>query len=401
MGREVDMEKEFSENIDRILAGQEVKVSADIDDDYRTALDLAQKLIRLRAVPSPSFKAQLKERLLLKLSEQETKAPAGAKKNWLWEGLRHLVPHKMVWRAVTTTALVLVLAAVGVVWYIGSFTQAPPPSPAPVPAPPPAPRPPPPVLQVSAVPAQVSYLPGERVEIEFSFTNTFSEPITVSPFPPEIRIMSSRRHEVVLLLSAGTRDLKLEPGETVPYRITLDKLDIGGQQVSPGWYYVAVRDVTVIKGTPPTTTHLGFVAIAKILVQFPQGAMEKSIEVNQSQTVNDITITLERVELSVTGARFYAFTIPPGYSPPEPLGPALPPPPPDMVPVHAEYTVDSVTKDAGWSGIGVQAEGLRLTWGSEVAPLDPVPSDAKELIFTITRFGDMEGPWEFFIPLEP
>ena len=96
MDREVDIEKEFSENIDRMLAGEEVKVSAAMDDNCRTALDFAQKLVKLHAVPPLSFKAQLKERLLLKLSEAEA---TSAKKNWLWDGLRHLVPRSMMWRA--------------------------------------------------------------------------------------------------------------------------------------------------------------------------------------------------------------------------------------------------------------------------------------------------------------
>ena len=41
MGREADMEKEFLENIDRMLAGEEVKIGADVSDDYRTVLDFA------------------------------------------------------------------------------------------------------------------------------------------------------------------------------------------------------------------------------------------------------------------------------------------------------------------------------------------------------------------------
>jgi len=393
MGREVDMEKEFSENIDRILAGQEVKVSADIDDDYRTALDLAQKLIRLRAVPSPSFKAQLKERLLLKLSEEETRVKTTeVKRNWFWEALGRLVPRQPVWQGVTITLLVAVVAG-GVIWGSGILVQTPAPPPLPTPAPGPA-KPP---LEVGATTDKGSYLPGEDIKVAFSFKNVSSSPVQIEPFPPAVEIMRPEPYEPLRSFSAGTGTRSLNPGEAAIYTVTWDQLDNQQKQVDYGYYYVELRDIQV------GGFHMkpSFGMTAPILILPAEGAMEKTIEVNQSQTVNDITITLERVELSVTGARFYAFTIPPGYSPPEPLGPALPPPPPDMVPVHAEYTVDSVTKDAGWSGIGVQAEGLRLTWGSEVAPLDPVPSDAKELIFTITRFGDMEGPWEFFIPLEP
>jgi len=35
----------------------------------------------------------------------------------------------------------------------------------------------------------------------------------------------------------------------------------------------------------------------------------------------------------------------------------------------------------------------------KILRLDPVPSDARELTFTITKFGDWQGPWEFHIPL--
>jgi hypothetical protein len=41
-----------------------------------------------------------------------------------------------------------------------------------------------------------------------------------------------------------------------------------------------------------------------------------------------------------------------------------------------------------------------LRWGYDLARLDPVPSDARKLTFTITRLGDWEGPWEFHVPLE-
>lgn len=44
--------------------------------------------------------------------------------------------------------------------------------------------------------------------------------------------------------------------------------------------------------------------------------------------------------------------------------------------------------------------GMELTWGNDATWLDPVLSDAKELTFTITEFGDWEGPWEFRIPLQ-
>ena len=407
MGRELDMEKEFSENIDQMLAGEEVEVSAGMDDDCRTALDFAQKLANFRTLPSPAFKEQLKEKLLQKLGEKEIQAKA--KRNWFMEGLRRLVPRQPVWQALTALLVVVVVTG-GITWGTGILrVSAPPPAPTPAPAPlspreMPPPAPSRPSLELEAIPlspieyAPGVFLPGEEVKVEFRFSNASSEPITVAPFPPEIEIVRPRTNEGVQSFPEGSGQLDISPVETVEYTLVWDQKDDNGKQVVPGWYYVDVKGITVTKATAPTRTGVSFGSIAKLLIQFPQGAIEKIIEVNQSQTVNDLTITLERVELSATGVRFYAFTIPPDYSPPRTEGPPLPPP---MVPVHAQYTVDGVTKDAGYSSVGAQGSGIRLIWGYHEAGLDPVPSDAKELIFTITSFGDWEGPWEFFIPLEP
>jgi hypothetical protein len=76
-------------------------------------------------------------------------------------------------------------------------------------------------------------------------------------------------------------------------------------QVSPGWYSVEV--------TLATSRGSAY----RILVLPPEGVMEKMIEVNQSQTVNGITITLDRVELTATGMKVYAFSTPPDYNLPQ------------------------------------------------------------------------------------
>ena len=405
MGRELDMEKEFSENIDRMLAGEEIKVSAGMDDDCRTALDFTQELARLCAVPSPFFKAELKEKLLQKLSEEESRAEA--KRGRFWESLRRLVPRQPVWQALTALLVVVVVAG-GITWGMGTLKVSGPP-PCPMPAPTPAPQPPQSSLELEAIPlspieyAPGVFLPGEEVKIEFRFSNASSEPITVAPFPPGIEIVRPKTDEdgVVRSFAKGSGQLDMSPVETVEYTLVWDQKDDNGKQVVPGWYYVDVKGITVTKATAPTRTGVSFGSIAKLLIQFPQGAMEKIIEVNQSQTVNDLTITLERVGLSATGVRFYAFTIPPGYSPPEIQGSDTPPhklpylgP---MYPVRATYTVDGITKNAGWAGLGAQGDGIRLSWDE----IDPLPSGARELTFTITSFGDLSGPWEFFIPLEP
>ena len=63
MGRENNEERDFSEIVDRLLAGEEVEVGEDMSDDYRAAVHFAQKLRELRCDPSPQFKEQLKGQL--------------------------------------------------------------------------------------------------------------------------------------------------------------------------------------------------------------------------------------------------------------------------------------------------------------------------------------------------
>ena len=47
-------------------------------------------------------------------------------------------------------------------------------------------------------------------------------------------------------------------------------------------------------------------------------------------------------------------------------------------------------------GGGSNLKGQEYVWMMSI----PVPKGTKELTFIITRFGDVEGPWEFKIPVE-
>ncbi len=317
--------------------------------------------------------------------------------SWL-DGLHRLLTGR-AWQAATVTAAVVLIAVVAVIWQFGGGGQSPTPTPTATRTPAPPTPTATPKLELSAMPSQDSYLPGEQVNIEFLFSNTDTEPITVTTFPPEIEILTSSPYVAVRSFAAGEQELALGPREEIPYNLTWDQRDNNGKQVSPGWYFVDVKNMRATTATG--SMGLSITTITRVLIQFPQGAMEKTIEMNQPQTVNGITITLERVELSVKGTIIYAFATPPGYSLPQ-QSPDFPlPTPPDwMVPVSAQYTVDGVTKDGGTASVRLLGNGVELRWGRDGAWLDPVPSDAKELIFTITGFGDWQGPWEFRIPLD-
>jgi len=124
MARERDEEREFIENIERLLAGEEVTVDKDMSEDYRTAFDFARKLTESRADPSPVFQQQLKDRLLLQLTKREMETRQKVKLSSIWEFLGNLVPRSPVWRTAAAT-IVVVLVTVGVLWRTGMFTQAP------------------------------------------------------------------------------------------------------------------------------------------------------------------------------------------------------------------------------------------------------------------------------------
>jgi len=289
MGKETNEEKQFVESIDRLLAGEKIEGTEDISEDYRTAINFAQKLTELRADPSPHFKDRLKQQLLLQLTRQEVET-AQKKEGRIsfWEFLANLLPQSPVWRTVTAT-IVVALLTVTVLWRTGMFTESPVPQ----------------ALMVEA-PVEESLAPSGAPKA----------------------------------------------------------------------------------GAPPPAPEM------EEAVQ-SQETIEKVIELDQTQTVNGITITLERVELSASEARFYAFHVPPDYSLPQ--GPDLPPPSLMALHAHAEYRFDGgPPKDAGISGIRFLDNGMEHIWSM----LDPVPKDAKELTFIITRLGEWEGPWEFAISLQ-
>ena len=164
--------------------------------------------------------------------------------------------------------------------------------------------------------------------------------------------------------------------------------------MAPGSYSNSADDVTLFQATEPTEIHQSLF-LTYLLIQFPQGAMERVIELNQTQTANDLSITLERVELSTERVVFFALFTPAGYSLPEESRDQKP----DWaVPASAWYTVDGVTRDAGYAEVQYLDEGIRLIWGQYQPYLDPLPSDARDLVFVIGN--DWPMPWEFSIPLQ-
>ncbi|MDD5537381.1 MAG: zf-HC2 domain-containing protein [Candidatus Omnitrophica bacterium] len=383
---------------------EELDALKKVQAELRQALNTEAETVS----PVPGLWEKMQKRI------EATASPSFWEKHGAWL-------NRPLWRAVIPVVLVVVLA-VGVLWGTGILPQfggmAPPPAPAPapiVPAPtvPPVPTPtpvppttipvprpaPPPPFEARAVPEEAHYLPGQPVQVKLSLTNVSSDPIILDAYPPEIRItprININFTPIVFSVAGGTQPRELKQNETVSVDFTWDQKDKAGSQVQPGWYNVIFGEITVRQGNSRYTFNPG----AYVLIQYPQGAMEKSFDLNQSQTMNGITVTLERVELTADGSSFYFFFIPPGYTPP-PTGPGLSLMPPTMsVMAKAEYSVSGITKYAGTAGFNTKGNGLKLVWGSGPGKLDTVPSDAKGMTFTIIQINDWAGPWEFKIPLQ-
>jgi hypothetical protein len=347
-----------------------------------------------------------------------------------WERVRARLETKDGWsrfwtsftlgRVATAAAAVVILVIAVVIWQFGGLFEvgAPPPSPVPAPAPAPAPVPAPapapaPAPEPTPTPAPAptptpspapgptryieadaslnkdTYLPGEDVVIEFSFKNVTSEPFQIDPFPPLIQI--SHHSEVLRSFSPWEATNTLGPDEVVTYILTWDQSDEQEQQVPYGNYYIKLGDIKL--GDRTMSLHLS--GTRQFLILPAEGVIEKTIEINESRTVDGITITLKRVELTTTGMEVYAFNTPPDYY----LSERPQPPPPEFMKLHAEaeYSLDGgPVIEAGPSGIGFLEDGMRHSW----THLDPVPKGTKEITFVITKLGDCESRWEFKIPLE-
>ncbi|MDD4985711.1 MAG: hypothetical protein PHQ43_07975 [Dehalococcoidales bacterium] len=289
-------------------------------------------------------------------------------------------------------------------------------------------------VQIDLVPSKLVYVPGEQFQMELVLANASQgevEPVILNQLPPIVNLTKagvfsgpavppglalpdteSGESMPVKTFPAGTGQETLAKGDAITYSLTWDQKDEDGNQVPSGWYYYESNYCY----RPESSENSVGSGVRKkaFLIQYPQGAMQKTIEVNQSQTVAnlpittlnsetklvDVVINLQRVELNEMGATFYATMTSPnnpvsGYNNPEWLS---------HVPLSAQYVVDGVTKEARAPNSQFLDSGIEFRWGASPDDdnyLDPVPVDAKQLTFVIPEIRpDWEGPWEFEIQLE-
>jgi hypothetical protein len=241
MGRERDIEKKFTENLDRILAGKEIKSDPSMDAELRAALDFARKMAALTTAPSAQYQARLKARLLQKLDEQEARKRERRGSFW---GLLRTSP---AWQGAVAALFIIII--ISIIWRSGFFQPS---IPAPAPAYPdtkapaattPAAKPPPATLiSVDASTDKAAYQPGETVKIELAMRNITKGQLTVTDFPPILSLMQEDTQQPVYTFTAGKDTRILAPNDVARYTYTWKQVDFKGRPVT-GSYYIELEDL--------------------------------------------------------------------------------------------------------------------------------------------------------------
>jgi hypothetical protein len=259
MGKETEKGRrffrEFSEKLDRLIAGKDVETEGQADGDSREVLEFARRMINLRAMPSPAFEANLREKLVQKLEIREVR-----KRGWVYK----LLSQQAVWQAATAALVVIIIGSI--LWITGVFGFSRPPGvtvpiatpaatfPAATQAPTttmPAPSTttasttslPSMFLKVDASTDKVAYPPGEPVVIDVSIQNVGQETLQIEKYPPTLRVMDAATGQPVYTFTAGGSSTNLAPHAETSYSVTWLQQNTKGGMVAPGSYYVELEDI--------------------------------------------------------------------------------------------------------------------------------------------------------------
>jgi hypothetical protein len=239
MDKDTNKEKQFSNDIDRLIAGEQTNAKEISDKDYEGSVQFAKKMLESRIEPSPSFTESLRNRLLQKIvkQEMETERKMESGKSF-WETVMNFIPRSPAWRTVAATIAVFVIAFV-VVWSLGIFSE--PTNPPILGTTPPTGTIPQGPVEVTATTSQSTYVVGDKIHVVLLFKNTGTEALTLTPFPPEIIIAAVNLKPYKTI--SGGESKTLASGETAEYSITWDQLDNEGLQVPVGDYVINMLDI--------------------------------------------------------------------------------------------------------------------------------------------------------------
>jgi anti-sigma-K factor RskA len=222
MSRQSDRERLFSENVDRILAGESPAPNIEMDTDFRTALDFATRMAGLAPSLRPEFQDELQVKLRDRLAELEEKARIKSHSGRLLRWIR-----QPAWQVM---AGVVVLFIIGVVLWIAGVFQ---PQTVTTPS----------ILGVTAATSKSEYSVGEDVGIRVRLKNITSTTLTIKKYPPILSVMDSDTGQPVYTTIPGESTIVLAAGMETSFNVQWDQRNAIGLFVSPGRYYLELEDI--------------------------------------------------------------------------------------------------------------------------------------------------------------
>jgi hypothetical protein len=237
---------------------------------------------------------------------------------------------------------------------------------------------------------KAAYISGEKVNIRMVWQNVTAQNLTVEQFPPIISLMQKSTGQPVFTFKAGQTALTLAPGEQAEYAAQWDQMDAYGRPAVPGSYYVELEELYYQGQAVPMK--LSSPVEFRIL---PASGGEKTLELNQVQTVNGITVTLQRLVFSDSGTLITAAITPPADYVLKASGAVLAPTKNYAAP--SGYSLNrGLMQDAGLSTVEYFGSSMTHTW---YIP-GPLPANTTDLVFMVNAVGSWVGPWQFTVAVK-
>ena len=223
------------------------------------------------------------------------------------------------------------------------------------------------------------FMPGEEIKVEITILNAGKEELILDPFPPKAEISNETGKDIRTFSINGK--LILKPGESSTYTFRWKNPNL-----KPGFYDLRLS----IKAKDETNSWIFNKTVARILIQYPQGALEKIINVNKTAISKGIPVTLRRIELTQTGGNVETIAkLPESGTSEKYLNECL------NEKYVATYRIDGVNKVAYSPRLKWVGNNLLIAWR-----IDPIPSDAREIVFEVREVGGFIGHWKFWVELD-
>lgn len=243
------------------------------------------------------------------------------------------------------------------------------------------------------------YSLGEPVVVNVTLINQGPDPVTIMGFPPK-RGISQRNQADFLSFSRSPDTATIVPGHSLAFDVAWDQKNAQGVQVDYGLYTIAVYYLLSENSAGDLDfSHVEPYSRSVDIVILPKGgALMADIPVNQTQVVDNVSVTLESVHLTnTTGLVIFTFQVPediPYWTHPAGWKRCYL----DFVSVEGEFSIDNHTpRQFFYHDVSCEPPHLFQS----MYKLDPIPADAQEMEINLTISGSHQGSSIFHVNLTP